>query len=107
MVVMTVFLLSACSPAITVVPTATAIVTPDASMATPATGFAIVKNLSGNRALFLSSQPDNKSAKIGQAHPGESGKVLGFDATGTWALLDFKGQSGWAPVDALDLTIAQ
>jgi hypothetical protein len=59
------------------------------------------------QALQLSSQPDHKSLKTGRALPGQTGKLLGLDETGAWALMDFDNQTGWVPVTAIDLTFAR
>jgi uncharacterized protein YgiM (DUF1202 family) len=109
--VIAVFLLGACAAnqqvGATEPPANTVWATPDASMSTPTTGFATVRSLQGMQALLLRSQPDPKSALAGQVTPGEKGQVLGSNADGTWVLLKFSEKSGWAPVAALELVIAQ
>jgi hypothetical protein len=102
-----VIFLSACAAGTQPVPVATVVVTPDASKSTPTPGFGTIKKIAGLQALQLSSQPDNKSAKTGRVLPGENGKLLGLDATGAWALMVFNDQTGWVPVQAMDLTFAQ
>jgi hypothetical protein len=88
-------------------PTNIALVTPNTSMSTPTVGSAIARRPSGMQVLLLRSQPDPKSALTGQVALGERGQVLGLNAAGTWVLLRFNDQSGWAPFAALDLVIAQ
>lgn len=109
--VMAAFMLCACAAeqqvGATELPANTILSTPDASMSTPTVGYVSVKRLEGMQALLLRSQPDLKAALAGQVAPGAKGKVLGVNAAGTWALLKFPEQSGWAPVPALDLVIAQ
>ena len=109
--VIAMFLLCACAAEqqtrATEPPANAVLATPDAGMATPTVGYVSVRRLEGMQALLLRSQPDSKSALSGRVAPGEKGKVLGLNATGTWALLKFTEQSGWAPVPALDLVIAQ
>lgn len=82
-------------------------ITPDASMATPITGAATVRKLETVKALVLQSQPDPKSAMVGQVAPGAKGKVLGLNEKGTWVLVQFPEQTGWAPAVMLDLVLAQ
>jgi hypothetical protein len=101
------FLLSACAAGSQPAPTATVVVTPDASKSTPTPGFGTIRQVAGLQVLQLSSQPDNKSLKTGRALPGQTGKLLGLDETGTWALMDFDNQTGWVPVTAMDLTFAR
>jgi hypothetical protein len=109
--VMAMFLLCACAAEqqtrATEPPANIVMVTPDASLSTPTVGYVSVRRLEGMQALLLRSQPDTKSALSGRVAPGEKGKVLGLNATGTWALLKFTDQSGWAPVPVLDMVIAQ
>lgn len=109
--VMAMFLLCACAAEqqtrATEPPANTVMSTPDAGMSTPTVGYVSVRRLEGMQALLLRSQPDIKSAISGRVAPGEKGKVLGLNETGTWALLKFPEQSGWAPVAVLDLVIAQ
>jgi hypothetical protein len=106
-----VFLLAACATQQQAPATATATdivyATPDASMAKFAVGFAYVRKSEGTPALLLRSLPDSASPVSGRAIPGENGKLLGINDSGSWVLLQFKDQSGWAPVDAVDLTISQ
>jgi hypothetical protein len=103
--------LSACTsePQIraTEMPAESVVVTPDLGLATPTIGYAVVKRFEGMQALRLHSQPDSQSPEAGRVAPGEKGKVLGLNATGTWILVRFPEQSGWAPVPTLDLVIAQ
>ena len=105
------FLLCACAAGqqvgATEPPTTTILATPDAGLSTPTVGVVTVRSLKGMQALLLYSQPDPKSATAGQVASGERGKVLGLNAAGTWVLLKFAEQSGWAPVDSLDMVIAQ
>lgn len=105
------FLLAACAsePAVpaTEPPSDIVFATPDASLASSTVGFATVRRIDGMQALLLRSKPDNKSRLAGRVNPGEQGKLLGLDPTGSWALVKFSEQSGWAPVQALDLLVAQ
>jgi hypothetical protein len=109
--VMAVFWLSACTAnppvSVTETPAAVFAATPNASLATPTVGFVTVRKLENMQALLLRSQPDHQAALTGQVAPGASGKVLGLNAAGDWALLQFPEASGWAPVPVLELTIAQ
>ena len=108
-ILLAVFFLSACAaeqPAAATQQPA-AIVAADARQATPVVGFVAVRKLDGMEALLLRSQPDPKSPLAGRVAPGESGKLLGVDKTGGWVLIKFTDQTGWAPVEALDLTISQ
>ena len=106
-----VLLLCACSAGqpvkATEPPAQAAIGTPDASQATPVSGYVIVRRFEGMQALRLHSQPDPQSPETGRVAPGAKGKIAGLNASGTWALLIFPEQSGWAPVPTLDLVIAQ
>jgi len=110
--VLAMFLLSACTTAqlpVTQSPTEIVYATPDVSMATPAVGFAVVRKVAGTQTFLLRSSPDPKAFLSGQVAPGAVGTLLGINKTGDWALLEFKeqSQSGWAPIESLDLTIAQ
>jgi hypothetical protein len=89
--------------------TPTAIVGPPdiQSLATPAVGAVTVLPVPGKTSLSLRSQPDPKASSIGEVKPGDSGKLLGVDASGRWMLVKIKQQTGWAPVQYLDYTIAQ
>lgn len=104
--------LTACQPqptpsTVTSTPAATAVPAPDASLAQPVVGFVTVRSFENMQALQLRSQPDSNSVLLGQVLPGEQGKLLGLNAEQTWALVEFKTQSGWAPIQALDLTLAE
>ncbi len=85
----------------------TVVSSPNASLATPAVGAVTVRNLQGMEALLLRNQPGPESPQAGRVAPGQNGKLLGFNEAQTWALVQFSDQSGWAPVEVLDLTIAQ
>ena len=106
-----IFLLCACAAeqqvGATEPPAKTAFAASDASLSTPTVGSATVRRFEGMQALQLRSQPDQNSVLAGQVAPGEQGKVLGVNAEGTWVLVKFSEQSGWAPVPTLDLVIAQ
>lgn len=102
--------LTACSggaETATVAPTAIAYVAADTSLATPVVGSATVPKVEGIKGVHLYSQPDAKAPLAGEVSPGEAGKVLGTDATGQWVLVQIKDQTGWAPILALNVTIAQ
>jgi hypothetical protein len=111
LVAIAVFLLCACAVGQQVKATETpaniVLSTPDASMSTPTVGYAVVRRLNGMQVLLLRSQPDSKSALTGRVAPDAKGKVLGLNADGTWVLLQFPEQSGWAPAVALDMVVAQ
>jgi hypothetical protein len=111
LVTITIFLLCACAVnqqvGATEPPANIVFATPDVSMSTPTTGYVIVRKLNGMQALLLRSQPDSKSALAGRVAPDAKGKVLGLNADGTWVLLQFPEQSGWAPATALDMVVAQ
>ena len=77
------------------------------SLATPAVGAVTVLPIPGKTSLSLSIRPDPKAPFIGEVKPGDSGKLLGVDASGRWMLVKIKNQTGWAPVQYLDYTIAQ
>jgi hypothetical protein len=106
-----VFLLGACAAGQQVKATATPVKTAaavlDTSLATPNAGSATVRGLGGVKALVLQSQPDPKSSVLGQVVPGEEGKVLGVNSEGTWVLVQFSKQTGWAPAAMLDLVLVQ
>jgi hypothetical protein len=111
-IVLALFLLSACTtgqPPVTQQSTEIVYATPDAGKATPAVGFAVIRKAEGLQTFLLRSSPDPKSLLSGQVAPGAVGTLLGINQTGDWALLEFKdqSQSGWAPIESLDLTIAQ
>jgi hypothetical protein len=110
-IMLAVFLLAACAPAQPVTatpqPAYMVLATASASIATPTIGFVTVKKLQNMQALLLRSLPDPKSAQSGRVSPGETGKILGFNDKGTWAMLQFQDQFGWAPVEVLEFTIAQ
>ena len=106
-----IFLLAACAAEqqvkATETPANTILSTPDASMSTPTIGSAVVSNLEGRPILLLHSQPDLKSAPTGQVTLNAKGKVLGLNADGSWALVQFSEYSGWVPATALQLIVAQ
>ena len=106
-----IFLLCACAVGqqvgATGQPAQTVFATPDASLSTPTIGSAVVSNLEGRPILLLHSQPDLKSAPTGQVTLNAKGKVLGLNADGSWALVQFPEYSGWAPTTVLQMTIAQ
>ena len=109
--VIAIYLLCACGAEqqirATELPTNTVFATPDASMSTPTIGSAVVSNLEGRQILLLHSQPDLKSAPTGQVTLNAKGKVLGLNADGSWALVQFSEYSGWAPATALQMIVAQ
>ena len=103
-------LLASCAPTATAEPTITQQIgsaAPDQSLATPAFGGVTVRTTVGRSSLTLYSRPDPKSAAVGSIKPGERGKLLGVDASGLWMLVEIEKQTGWAPVQYLDYTIAQ
>lgn len=100
--------LAGCAPAATAGPTpALAFVTPDRSKSTPTFGSVTVLSPPGAHGIFLRNLPDHKAAVSGEVQPGDTGKILGFDSTQTWALVEIGNQTGWAPVELLSYTIAQ
>ncbi len=89
-------------------PTATIVfATPDQSLSTPTAGSVTILQLQGAKGVFLRSRPEHTAAIAGEVQPGDSGKVLGIDSSGTWLLVEIKNQTGWAPIQLLDYTIAQ
>jgi hypothetical protein len=111
MTMIVILLLCACASGQTATatksPAQTAVVTADASLATPNVGSATVKRLENTRGLIVQSQPDPKSAVVGQIALGVEGKVLGVNAEGTWVLVQFPEQTGWVPAIMLELILAQ
>jgi hypothetical protein len=94
-------------------PTHTAVVPPaggsdaDTSLATPAVGSARVREIEGLLALPLHAKPDQNSAILGQAKPGDEGKALGVNPEGTWVLVQFAEQTGWVPIPAVEMILVQ
>jgi len=89
-------------------PTATIVfATPDQSLSIPTIGSVTILQLQGAKGVFLRSRPEHTSVIAGEVQPGDSGKVLGVDSSGTWLLIEIKNQTGWAPIQLLDYTIAQ
>ncbi len=77
------------------------------ALATPVAGWVKVITSSQIKAVLLRSQPEPKSAVAGRALPGESGELLGQDASGTWLLVTIRQQTGWLPVELLEITFEQ
>lgn len=98
-------LLVGCAPVASATPTAQPI--NPLSFATPASGAATVLPMPGKTSLPLRSQPKNGSVATGEVKPGEAGKVLGVDASGSWMLVEIKQKIGWLPIQYVDYTIAQ
>lgn len=98
-------LLVGCAPAVPATPTAT----PDSlhSLATPVYGSVIVLAGRGYKTVTLRNQPDPKAPEIGRVNPGDTGKLVGTDASGLWMLVEIKKQTGWVAIQYLDYTIAQ
>lgn len=98
-------LLAGCAPAVPATPTAT----PDSlhSQATPAYGAVMVLSGPGYSTVSLRNQPDPQAPQIGSVIPGDSGKIIGIDASGLWMLVEIKKQTGWVATQYLDYTIAQ
>ena len=83
-------------------------VAPDQSASTPAVGSVTVLELvQGSKGVFLRSRPDHAAGIAAEVQPGDTGTLLGIDASGAWLLVRIKGQIGWAPVQLLNYTIAQ
>ncbi len=100
--------LMGCAPASPVVTAAPVGPAPlDQSLATPVVGGVTVLPVAGKTSLALRSQPDPQAPPLGEVKPGDSGKLLGIDPSGRWMLVEIKQQTGWAPVQYLDYTIAQ
>ena len=97
-------LLVGCAPAAVSTPTAVVGVQ---SVMTPAVGAVTVLAVPGKTSLSLSIAPNPKSAFLGEVKPGDTGKLLGVDASGLWLLVEIKQQTGWIPAQYLDYTIAQ
>jgi hypothetical protein len=85
----------------------TAFATPDQSLAIPTIGAVTILATQGDKTVFLYSLPTIRSIAAAQVEPGDSGQILGVDSSGTWLLVKIKGQTGWAPIQLLDYTIAQ
>jgi uncharacterized protein YgiM (DUF1202 family) len=81
--------------------------TADRNMAIPKVGFGTVIAQQGAPAQFLRSRPDPNSPITATVQAGETGKILGVDATGKWVLIDFKNRVGWIPIQLLDYNIAE
>jgi hypothetical protein len=97
------------SPA-AIAPAATTVIGPVAPERTPAVvlfGAVTVLPVQGKASIALRSQPDPNAPALAEVKPGDSGKLLGIDASGKWMLVEIKKQTGWAPVQYLDYTIAQ
>ena len=100
--------LAACSPATPAASTPVTIsyATPDQRMSIPTVGFGTVLGAQG-RSVLLYSRPDLRATASGSVLTGQTGKIIGLDATGAWALIDFKNQIGWIPLQQLASTIAR
>ena len=103
--------LAGCAPAVQATPlSATATftyATPDGSLSTPTVGFGTVLEQQGAQGVLLRSRPNPNSPVAGTALAGDSGKILGVDATGTWALVHIKNQTGWIMIQLLAYNIAK
>lgn len=99
------WLLAGCAPAADSTPTAQPISA--LAIVTPQVGAVTVLSVPGKVLLFLRAQPDASAASTGEVKPGDTGKVLGVDASGAWMLVEIKQQTGWLPIQYLDYTIAQ
>lgn len=77
------------------------------SQATPDVGWVGVVSATGIKAVLLRSQPDHKSALAGRVFPGETGELLGHDQTGTWVLVSINHQTGWIPIQLVNITVEQ
>ena len=76
-------------------------------MVTPVVGIVTVISMPpGQASLVLIASPE-MSVSLGKVKIGDTGKALGVDASGKWMLVEIKQQTGWAPVQYLDYTIAQ
>jgi hypothetical protein len=74
---------------------------------TPVVGVVTVISMPpGKASLDLIMSPE-ASVSLGKVKIGDAGKALGVDASGKWMLVEIKQQTGWAPVQYLDYTIAQ
>jgi hypothetical protein len=101
------FLLAGCAPSTAPTPTATASRTLDTRAATPAFGAVTVLPMPGTASLELRAKPNALAAVIAVAKPGDSGRLIGIDASGHWMLVEIKQKTGWAPTQYLDYTIPQ
>ena len=105
------FWLAGCTPGAPATPgsaTATfAYAAPNQSVATPTVGFVTVLQVQTARGVLLRSLPNPDSDVAGDVLPGDSGKILGVDATGTWLLVNIKNQIGWITIQQVDYNIAQ
>jgi hypothetical protein len=97
-------LLTGCSPAVSSAPTTV----PDVrSFATPAVGSVTVLSASGKASFSLLMQPKIGTKTTWEVKSGDTGKLLGVDASGSWMLVEINKQTGWIPIEYLDYTIAQ
>jgi hypothetical protein len=74
---------------------------------TPVVGVVTVISMPPGRATLDLIASPQASVLLGKVKIGDTGKVLGVDASGKWMLVEIKQQTGWAPVQYLDYTIAQ
>ena len=96
--------------AIPTAPAAATLIGPVAPNLTPAValyGAVTVLPAPGKTSLALRSQPDPNAPSLAEVKVGDSGKLLGIDASKKWMLVEIKKQTGWLPVQYLDYTIAQ
>jgi len=76
-------------------------------MVTPVVGTVTVISMPpGQASLDLIASPE-ASVSLGKVKIGDTGKVLGVDASGKWMLVEIKQQTGWIQVQYLDYLIAQ
>lgn len=99
------FLLVACGgqgPAPTGTP-----VSLDRSFATPVVGAVTVLTVPDAEGLDLRTHPEIRAFSLAVVKTGASGTLLGVDASGNWILVEIEGNTGWAPTQYFDYTIAQ
>jgi hypothetical protein len=77
------------------------------SFATPTVGSVTVLSAPGSASFPLLMQPKSGAKATGEVKPGDTGKLLGVDASDLWMLVEIDKQTGWIPIQYLDYTIAQ
>jgi len=81
--------------------------TPDQRLSTPTVGFVTVLEVQSVRGVLLRSLPNPDSAAAGDVVPGDTGRILGVDSTGSWLLVQIKNQTGWITIQLVNYSIAQ
>lgn len=100
-------LLAGCAPAAVSTPAVTSTPSSMQSLATPTYGTVTILAGLSYKTVDLREQPDPRAPIIGHVEPGDQGKMIGIDASGTWMLVQIKKQTGWVAAQYIDYTIAQ